>query len=367
MKILFIVSWLYNNSDYEKIKGNFHVSLVKELNNFGEVILYYPFDTSLEQDYIVKVENKITIYRSKWNNRNLVESLHYYNKCSKKIMKLFNPDIIHANVCAPAGMLSIWLKFIYKKKLIITEHIPVEMMSKKKWLFYEVAYRNSDYLTAVSKNLADKLNERYKKCDFNVIYNGIEKIESIVDEKNYRRKNSINCCIVGAFYDKNIKGYQYLLPAVSECIKGGMNITLHICGSGLYEEFYKQLSVELGIDNNCIFYGGCNKSQVYSIISQMDFCVSSSIVESAGVFVEESLCLGRPVLVTKSGGADSLVDESNSIVVEKKNVTDLIEGIKKMSSSYYKFDSDEIKENARKIYTLESVVKKYIEVYSSLL
>lgn len=127
------------------------------------------------------------------------------------------------------------------------------------------------------------------------------------------------------------------------------------------------MAYELGIQDNCKFYGQLSKEETYKIIKSMDFAISASLTESAGVFVEESMMLGKPLVVTKSGGADSLVGKDAAIIVEKNDVTALSDGIKYMIDNFYRFDSKKITEYAVEKFDMENINNKYINVYKRII
>jgi glycosyltransferase involved in cell wall biosynthesis len=132
-------------------------------------------------------------------------------------------------------------------------------------------------------------------------------------------------------------------------------------------EFYQDMAKELGIENYCIFYGQCDRQKVFSIMNQMDFSISASIFESAGVSVQEAMLLGKPLVVTKSGGANSLVTEDSAIVVDRESTEALVNGIKEMSNRLPEFDTEKIRKYALANFEINQVSKKYMELYTSLL
>ena len=99
----------------------------------------------------------------------------------------------------------------------------------------------------------------------------------------------------------------------------------------------------------------------------MDFIVSASLFESAGVSVEESMILGKPLVITRSGGASSLVTEKTAIVVDTKSVSALVQGITQMILHLENFDSVEIKKYALENFEMEHVMQKYMDLYESFL
>ena len=95
----------------------------------------------------------------------------------------------------------------------------------------------------------------------------------------------------------------------------------------------------------------------------MDFGVSASLYESAGVSVEEMLLLGKPMLVTNSGGANSLVTENTAIVVEKGSTQALTDGIAALAQRLPWFRSQTIQDYANQNFQIDQVSRQYMSLY----
>lgn len=277
--------------------------------------------------------------------------------------------MIHAHVATVVGKYAVFLGKLFKIPVVITEHTPTELINydrKILKLIAHYAYKNSSYNACVSKFSKKELDFLFPDCNFEVVYNGIHKPNVEKNDKVYRIEKCINISIVASFYNEWVKGYQYLIPAIKEIRNKGYNIILHIVGGGEYQDKYEQLAKKNKIEKFCIFYGNCNKDKVYSIMNQMDFCVSTSLVESAGVSVQEALMLGKPVVVTNSGGANSLVTEKNSIVIEKGSTEAIVDGIIEMIKKYKCYNKDEIIKYAQNNFEISNISNKYMNIYKSL-
>lgn len=372
MKVLFVVTW-YSSFDAEVIReGIFHYEQACSLNSCKDtkVAIYFPFDTSITSDFYTAEEKGVLVFRRRQTS-NIVKRYVNYLKDYKRLKQDFGPDVIHAHVAGGAGLITLFWKKMFHVPYVVTEHAPIELMhleQKKQSFVHNLVYKNSFTNICVSSDLSEKLKRFYPKYTFNVIYNGIYPPHNIIKQENIHveRKHNINFAIVAAFYDKDIKGFQYLLPAI-KILKGqGKSICLHICGGGDYLDFYKNLSSELGITDNCVFYGQVEKAVVYSIVSQMDFVVSASLFESAGVSVEEAMLLGKPLVVTRSGGASSMVTDKTAIVVEPKSISALVDGINQMIMKISDFNPIEIKQYADSNFSMDFVTQKYIDVYKKI-
>lgn len=375
MKILMIASWYSPRNAEVLTAGVFHYEQAMALKPYCETALYYPFDANLDTDFCRGIEKGLLVYRRKMASSRIpkmsaVKQILNMMLDLKKICAEYQPDVLHAHCGIPAGNVVSLFGKLYGYPVVITEHSPLEHMAlERKSVRAQIhyAYRNSCANVCVSKDSMQRLKEQFPDCGFQVIYNGITAPESLkLEQKIYAREGRINCAIVAAFYSKDIKGYQYLLPAVARLNEAGIPITLHICGGGDYFRHYVDLAKELGIEDSCVFYGSCTREQVYSIVSQMDFNISASLYECSGVSVEEALLLGKPMLVTKSGGANSLVNEDMAVIVEKGSTEALVDGMKEMIRRLDSFDIGAIREYALNNFEIDHVSRAYMKLYQRL-
>ena len=76
---------------------------------------------------------------------------------------------------------------------------------------------------------------------------------------------------------------------------------------------------------------------------------------------------GNPMLVTRSGGANSLVTDETAIVVDRKSVDALVQGMKDMIERAGSFDRQVIRDYAEENFEIDNVSKRYMELYKSIL
>jgi len=356
--------------------GVFHYEQSMALMPYCQTALYFPYDENLSTEFDSGQERGLMTYRRQMTRVNIPKVRGWIHKRNvmrdlEWICKDFSPDIIHAHCALPAGNIVVEFGKRYGYPVVITEHSPMEHMpldQKRGRAKIDYVYCNSNANVCVSIDSMNRLMEYFPDYPFQVIYNGILSPETVgVDGCRYRVEGKINCCIVAAFYSKDIKGYQYLIPAIAQLRQEGLPIVLHICGGGDYFDYYVNMAKELGIEESCIFYGNCSKKKVYSIVSQMDFNISASLYESAGVSIEEALLLGKPMLVTRSGGANSLVNEDVAIVVDKGSTQALVSGIREMAGKLDEFDPAVIREYAFGNFEIDQVSRQYVALYEKLL
>ena len=376
MNVLMVTSWYSPKDAPVMTAGVFHYEQSMALQKYCRTALYYPYDTDLKTGFSAGEERGLMTYRRKQIAIKIPKVGAFFHKMQilgdlRRICKEFAPDVIHAHCGIPAGRIAVRFAKRHGIPVVITEHCPMEQLqpenpARQKKL--HDAYAGSAANVCVSKDSMDRLQPYFPDCKFQVIYNGILAPETMELENTvYAKPGKINCCIVAAFYSKEIKGYQYLLPAIAKLKAEGVPVMLHICGGGDYFEYYVNLAKELDIEDACIFYGNCSKAKVYSIVSQMDFNISASLFECSGVSVEEALLLGKPMLVTRSGGANSLVTDEVAIVVDKGSTDALVEGIRQMADRLPQFDSKQIRAYAEENFEIDHVSRQYMTLYGEIL
>lgn len=371
MKVLFVVNWYTSITEETFRAGVFHYEQSIALSKYCNIRLYFPFEPN-RKEVSAGIEKGLYTYRSPWyagmkKTQWLKKTLCYFNE----IMKEFRPNLIHANVAYPVGLISLIMAKKYNIPVVLTEHAPIEAMhmnSPFRRKMRQIVYGHMKKNVCVSIDSMTRLGKLFPKADFEVIYNGVIDPQKIkFSQTNYYQKGYINCAIVAAFYDKEVKGYQYLLPALKKVTNEGCKIYLHICGGGQYLNYYKNMAQELKLDDFCKFYGQCDRQKVYSIVRQMDFCVSSSIYECSGVSVQEEMLMGKPILVTRSGGANSLTTDFTAIVCDRESVKALADGLIEMSNKYNQFDGDKIRSYAQYSFEMENVTQRYLKLYNKVL
>ena len=89
--------------------------------------------------------------------------------------------------------------------------------------------------------------------------------------------------------------------------------------------------------------------------------------ESQSCVVLESLCSGRPAIVTQVGGVQELIDQHNGYTVAPKDSLDLANKMNEIINNYNSFDLPKIAEVAKNKYAYDAVGKRFMEVYKTIL
>ncbi len=371
MNVLMIVSWYTPKGNRELEAGVFHYEQSMDLKKHCNVALYYPFDKQIGERESKAEEWGLLTYRSKYRAGRFFRNKRQMMATMERIVEEFAPDIIHAHCGAGAGYFAIDLAKRFHLPMVITEHTPQEIskVDKKGYNHFltKKAYAYSQANICVSKDSQAKLGKIFPECSFDVIYNGIVLPHFSLENKRYYRDGFINVAIVAILYDLEVKGMKYLLKAMEILKSSGKKFVLHHIGAGEYLEHFKQMAVELGIDDVCIFYGRCQREKLYEIVGEMDFFVSSSLMECSGVSVQEAMLLGKPILGTNSGGVDSLVPEQAGHIVERGNADALARGMLYMEENLSRYDGEWIRKYAHDSFAIDQISEKYMHLYEEVI
>jgi len=365
MNVLMMVSWFDKVAGAEN-DGGFHYEQAVDLSKHCNCAIYYPYDRFISDRFSSGIEGGIKVYRSKYKLENKLRNRLFMYLAMKQIVKEFSPDIIHAHVATEVGRFAIILGKLFRIPVIITEHSTVEASGANCFPHYyyaKFAYGHSKYNACVSDDLCKKISALFPKYSFHTVYNGIAEMEPRSSKGQYRKENVINIGIIAGFYSREIKGMQFVIPAVSKMICNGFLVHLHIMGDGEYKQEYELLANELGIEQHCTFYGNCRKDKLFDVVSEMEYIVSASVFESFGCAVAEAAMLGKPIVASRSGGVESIVTSTNGILVGKGSVEAIYNRLVEMYHTYKQYDCAKISKEARDKFGISVTSRKYLEIY----
>lgn len=160
-------------------------------------------------------------------------------------------------------------------------------------------------------------------------------------------------CFIGRLSHE--KGIATLVEAARQ-----LPYKLKIIGGGPLMEQLKSLTVGTNIE----FVGYKQWTEIKELVGHARFSViPSEWYENNPLSVIEAQCLGTPVLGARIGGIPELIEEgTNGMLFESKNITDLMEKIKKMFAS--SFDYEELAKKSQQRYSADAYYEKLMEIYN---
>lgn len=253
-----------------------------------------------------------------------------------KVMKIideFKPHIMHGAVFEGVTMAAI-NGFLKRVPIIILEETSdPQNRSWKANLLMKLLSITSDKFIGVSPAATAYLKNKLQLPSNKIllINNGVavpEKVSDLVIQK-LKEKYQINADeivigSVGRMSSDAHKRFSDLIRAVAILIRKQHKIKLILVGDGRQIVSYKQLVVELHIQDHVIFAGYQNEISDYYGVFDV-FCLVSAY-EAFGLVLAEAMFHKLPVVATRVGGMQYIVDDKRTgFLVDKFDVKSIAE------------------------------------------
>ena len=278
------------------------------------------------------------------------------------------PDLIHVHSMIYAGVLAKKISKKYGKPYIVTEHSTAfarKLYSNYQQGLIDEVSKAASMRFAVSTSFRDLLEKEIKFSQWSVCPNIVQQDFFLATSCVKRNEQAFKFINIGALEVK--KNQIILIHAVKNLIIKGIDVELKIIGSGSQYPFLKEAIHQLGLEKSVKLLGQKNRADIIELISESDAFVLSSTFETFGVVVIEAFSLGKPVITTSCGGPESLIDESNGLVVTNNNLEDLTAKMYNLIENYQTYDPEIIRSNAYSLYSEEAVIKKLLKTYQQII
>lgn len=256
---------------------------------------------------------------------------------SKKIfqtLKALAPDVVVGFYVLNAIPLAFFKKFFHYNLSLVATGGDINLHNS--W-FYRTArkfiYDHSDLVFAVSKELVEKIFEE-SGCEPILLHTGTDpsffrKFESKAGLRKKWNLRDDDVIILTVCNLVRHKGVNVLVKAVSllQNRLTRVNARLVIVGEGPEEGFLKELTSNLGLDENVVFLGYRSRKELLELYNAADLFVLASYTEGLPfslleAMACENICVSTPVgdvgRVIREGDNGFLVRIGDSIALAKK-------------------------------------------------
>ena len=143
-----------------------------------------------------------------------------------------------------------------------------------------------------------------------VIYSSVVPIETSVGRDDFRRKAGLQSPII-ATAGRLVpwKGVRVLIDVVADLKKDFPDVTLLIIGDGPQEQELKSHVSKFNLEQNVLFAGRLNKTEMANTISAADVFVLNTAYEGISHQLLEVMHLGVPIVTTTAGGNTELLSD----------------------------------------------------------
>lgn len=380
MNILIVPSWYRNESN--SIMGSFFREQALSLSRAGHNV--YIADATFQK--LSNLKSKRLFRLCKYDDDGLRVysfvvpsfgisrsanggiSIFYSNlkKIYKEMLKDgIKIDVIHAHVFFPAGFAAVKLGKEFNIPVVVTEHnslVLTGQLQPRRIRFLKETVENADRFICVSEALKDsvvRLTDTDRQID--VIPNVLN---SIFNYEEKRFTKSFTFLSVGNFVES--KRFDLTIRAFAEFFKKNPLSRLVLAGDGPLRKTLENMVQELGIGEAVIFKGRLSREEVRLEFVDCSVFVLPSNFETFGVVYIEALACGCPVIATKNGGANSLINETNGLLIDIDDEQQLSEAMNQIFEKYSDYDLEKISRECCNIYSESKFVSQLSELYNQI-
>ncbi len=246
------------------------------------------------------------------------------------------PDLIHAHCAYPDGLAAVHCSRQLDRPAVITVHghdIRELPGANPRWRELVVqALDQAVVVIANGQDLCDRMQQLgIPAGKIKVIPNGVDCRLFCGDFTREPGARGWRLLYVGRFDQK--KGVDILLKAMAVLRHQRDDVQLTLIGgseaTGTTEAFRRQAE-ELGLQDCVEFLDELSWTQIPGHMSAADVFVLPSLYESFGLVLVEAMACGLPLVATRCGGPDTIVEENIGVLVEVDDVQDLARGIEEL-------------------------------------
>ncbi|OHB71651.1 MAG: hypothetical protein A2W23_07350 [Planctomycetes bacterium RBG_16_43_13] len=353
-----IISHLFPNSN-SPVYGIFVYEQLKKLSKLCDVRVIVPTITSTSKEFRKAfLQNNI----SKKEMMNGLEvffvrafiskdcfilttllSILRIRRIIRRDLKDYKINLIHGHYVYPDGFIVAILGMIFKKPVFLTVHgSDINIFSHKtrlnkllvKWILAHVSK-----VIVVSNALKEKVIQLgIDEKNIAMLPNGFDEVLFKPLNKNETR-NKLNLAVekqyilfVGHLVE--VKNLPLLIEAFSKLERDAKDVYLILVGRGPEENKLKELVRTLKIEDQVLFVGQKEHSEIPLWINASDVLCLSSNNEGWPTIISEALACGKPVVSTNVGGISEILKHSYIGTLVKKG--DLNGYVKAMNESLNK-------------------------------
>ena len=385
MKLFIIPSWYPTEIHPES--GSFFRDRASILQKNGiEIIIGTPVTHSLKDFFRFSHNNTIQVDINGELPTYLLESINIFPKMEKLFFKqykksaitIFNkllethglPDLvmIHSSLWAGGALGEILNK--NDIPFVLTEHLKEFLIPngfstfQKKIIHNTYSMASQILLSSSSLKNATSNNFNTHKPKLNLLPNPVDENLFTLREIPNINPQFIIVCISLFRPEKRI---DLVLESFNDLVHSGIKAKLKLIGDGpLKHEIEIQIQ-KLGVSDLVELPGYLSQKRIIDELHNSHFLVLPSDIETFGMVLVEAQACGLPVVATDCGGPKDIITAESGILVTPGSVSELARGMKKLISSFDKFDPSEIRNSVIQKFGQKSYAESIINITANLI
>ena len=278
------------------------------------------------------------------------------------------PDLIHAQAVYPGGAAAVNLGKEYDIPVGLTEHLgpfpPPTLYLSSGGLMHLVvdAYAGASLCSAVSQSLAGRIKEQGLADDVTVLHNYLpNEFGAAYDE---RKPAEFKFSFLSVGGPSHAKGTDVLLKAFAKTSSG---VNLLVVGDGPETDFFCQMAANLGVAERVHWLGAVPRNQISKYYQACNSFVLPSQHESFGIAFIEALAFGKPLIATRCGGPEDIVNSTNGLLVNVNSVDELAVAMNYMVAHAQCYNPGALRSDFLARFSASAMLKKIEPWYSAVM
>lgn len=295
-----------------------------------------------------------------------------YNQLMKKALTEYvqlngHPDLIHIHVPVKAGYAALRMKKKWGIPFVVTEHSSAYYEDMDVNYFNSTSYyqfitrqsfEHASAVSSVSHWLLYRLQDLFTISSTYMIRNVVNTKLFYPVLKQSTLKRFIHVSMM--FSLKNVEG---IIDALYLLQKKAVDWEMVFVGNASDE--LKQRAANLG--DKVWFTGNLSYERVANEMQQSNALVHFSTRENLPCVINEALCCGLPVISSNVGGIAEIINESNGLLVESKNIVELADVMFSFLQHPQDYNNTHISKLATEIFSYEAIASELIKMYNTVL
>jgi glycosyltransferase involved in cell wall biosynthesis len=274
-------------------------------------------------------------------------------------------DLIHAHVSYPAGYIASLLAQEFGIPYVLTEHMspfPFPSLMRNDRPIPEItrAFEHAAAVIAVSPSLAKRIES--------FGYRQPKVIPNVVDERRFTigepRPGKFVFFTLCGLTDQ--KGIDHLLEAIALWNPPADRFEFRIGGDGPMCIVYQSLAKRLGVADRVRWLGAVRREDAPRLFRECHSYVMPSRHETFGMVFAEAIASGKPVIATRCGGPEFIINKSNGILVEIGDIKGLAAAMRQMADNWSTYDPLVIRKDFENRFSRAAVVGQLRALYTTI-
>ncbi|HEX4958871.1 MAG TPA: glycosyltransferase family 4 protein [Lacibacter sp.] len=295
-----------------------------------------------------------------------------YNQAMRKALHQYlqdhgKPDLVHVHVPVKAGYAALYLKKKLGIPFVVTEHSSAYFVGTANNYFEASRYfrfitrqsfEQAAMVSSVSNWLLNHLNELFAISNTRLVRNVVNTKLFYPVTKTGTKKRFLHVSMM--FPMKNVEGIIDALYLLQRQTQDWEMVFVGNAGEALQQK-------AKGLGHQVHWTGTLSYAAVAGEMQAADALIHFSTYENLPCVINEALCCGVPVISSRVGGIDELVNETNGILVESSNTQALVNAMMMFLQQPDRFNKTTISNHAIARFSYEAVGKQLLDMYVEVL